>query len=87
MIFISVILIRAYQLFISPYIPPSCRYTPTCSAYALEMFPALCSARSSSSRMSHALCINVKFCNSYSSRYSSVFFIVPASTMLPGNVL
>ncbi|MBQ0088827.1 MAG: membrane protein insertion efficiency factor YidD [Prevotellaceae bacterium] len=28
--------IRAYQLFISPYLPPTCRYTPTCSQYAIE---------------------------------------------------
>ena len=30
------LLVRFYQLFISPLTPPSCRYTPTCSAYALE---------------------------------------------------
>ncbi|MBC7842608.1 MAG: membrane protein insertion efficiency factor YidD [Gemmatimonadaceae bacterium] len=29
-------LIRVYQLFISPIFPASCRYTPTCSAYAIE---------------------------------------------------
>ncbi|MGE4567741.1 MAG: membrane protein insertion efficiency factor YidD [Bacteroidales bacterium] len=29
-------LIRFYQLAISPHKPPTCRYTPTCSAYALE---------------------------------------------------
>ena len=28
--------IRFYQLAISPYIPPVCRYTPTCSAYSIE---------------------------------------------------
>ncbi|NLX35613.1 MAG: membrane protein insertion efficiency factor YidD [Chloroflexi bacterium] len=28
--------IRFYQRAISPYLPPSCRYTPTCSAYTLE---------------------------------------------------
>lgn len=28
--------IRFYQKFISPYTPPSCRFTPTCSAYAVE---------------------------------------------------
>ena len=27
---------RAYQLLISPVIPPHCRYSPSCSAYALE---------------------------------------------------
>ena len=29
-------LIRFYQQAISPYTPPSCRFTPTCSAYAME---------------------------------------------------
>ncbi|TNE58948.1 MAG: membrane protein insertion efficiency factor YidD [Alphaproteobacteria bacterium] len=29
-------LVRGYQIFISPLFPPSCRYEPTCSAYALE---------------------------------------------------
>jgi hypothetical protein len=29
-------LIRFYQYAISPYLPPSCRYTPTCSAYGIE---------------------------------------------------
>ncbi|MEL6535306.1 MAG: membrane protein insertion efficiency factor YidD [Bacteroidota bacterium] len=29
-------LVRVYQLVISPLFPPSCRYTPTCSAYAVE---------------------------------------------------
>lgn len=29
-------LIRFYQQGISPYFPPCCRYTPTCSQYALE---------------------------------------------------
>lgn len=28
--------IRGYQRHISPLSPPSCRYYPTCSAYALE---------------------------------------------------
>ena len=29
-------LVRFYQNSISPLTPPSCRYTPTCSQYALE---------------------------------------------------
>lgn len=29
-------LIRFYRKCISPYTPPSCRFTPTCSEYALE---------------------------------------------------
>ncbi|MEM6479404.1 MAG: membrane protein insertion efficiency factor YidD [Pseudomonadota bacterium] len=28
--------IRAYQLFVSPWLGSNCRYHPTCSAYALE---------------------------------------------------
>jgi hypothetical protein len=29
-------LIRGYQRFISPLIPPTCRFTPSCSAYAAD---------------------------------------------------
>lgn len=29
-------IIRFYQVAISPYLPASCRYTPTCSAYTYE---------------------------------------------------
>lgn len=29
-------LVRFYQLCISPLKPPSCRFTPTCSQYAIE---------------------------------------------------
>lgn len=36
LIFPLVLLIKFYQLCISPFTPPSCRYTPTCSQYALE---------------------------------------------------
>lgn len=28
--------IRFYQLLISPFLPPACRYQPTCSVYAAE---------------------------------------------------
>jgi len=28
--------IRGYQRFISPLTPPACRFTPTCSQYAVE---------------------------------------------------
>lgn len=31
-------LIKIYQWIISPVLGPSCRYTPTCSQYALEAF-------------------------------------------------
>ena len=36
LIFPLVVLIKFYQVCISPFTPPSCRYTPTCSQYALE---------------------------------------------------
>jgi putative membrane protein insertion efficiency factor len=29
-------IIRFYQKAISPWLPPACRYYPTCSAYAVE---------------------------------------------------
>ena len=31
-----IVLIKFYQYCISPFTPPACRYTPTCSQYALE---------------------------------------------------
>lgn len=30
------LLIRLYQIFVSPLLPKSCRFYPTCSEYALE---------------------------------------------------
>ncbi|MCH2023020.1 MAG: membrane protein insertion efficiency factor YidD [Saprospiraceae bacterium] len=34
--FLLIIVIKFYQLAISPILPSSCRYTPTCSSYSLE---------------------------------------------------
>ncbi len=31
-----ILLVRFYQICISPLKPPTCRFTPTCSAYAIE---------------------------------------------------
>lgn len=31
-----VMLLRGYKRFVSPLLPPSCRFTPTCSEYAIE---------------------------------------------------
>ncbi|MDA8422995.1 MAG: membrane protein insertion efficiency factor YidD [Nitrospiraceae bacterium] len=31
-------IIRFYRRFISPFLPQACRFTPTCSEYALEAF-------------------------------------------------
>ena len=33
---LAVLPVRVYQWTISPVLPPSCRFPPTCSAYALE---------------------------------------------------
>ncbi len=33
------LLIKGYQIFVSPFLRPACRFYPTCSAYAYE---ALC---------------------------------------------
>jgi len=31
-----VLLVRGYQVSLGPMLPPSCRYHPTCSVYAIE---------------------------------------------------
>ncbi|MBA2746614.1 MAG: membrane protein insertion efficiency factor YidD [Flavisolibacter sp.] len=33
-----ILLIRIYQLVISPWLGPKCRFTPTCSHYGIEAF-------------------------------------------------
>ncbi|MEO6356980.1 MAG: membrane protein insertion efficiency factor YidD [Ferruginibacter sp.] len=33
-----ILLIRLYQLIISPWLPSRCRFTPTCSHYGIEAF-------------------------------------------------
>lgn len=37
-IFPFIVLIKFYRVCISPYKPPTCRFTPTCSEYALQAF-------------------------------------------------
>jgi len=34
--YLFIFLVRFYQVVVSPLKPPTCRYTPTCSQYALE---------------------------------------------------
>lgn len=34
----AILIIKLYRKFISPLKPPCCRFTPTCSEYALEAF-------------------------------------------------
>jgi hypothetical protein len=36
--YIAMGLIRLYQLTLSPLLPPSCRFTPSCSHYGYEAF-------------------------------------------------
>ncbi|MBQ3041127.1 MAG: membrane protein insertion efficiency factor YidD [Clostridia bacterium] len=33
---ILIFLLKGYKKIISPILPPSCRFTPTCSEYAME---------------------------------------------------
>jgi uncharacterized protein len=33
---VMIAIVRGYKKYISPLIPPSCRFTPTCSEYAIE---------------------------------------------------
>ena len=34
--YLFILLVRFYQLMISPLLPPSCRHVPTCSQYTIE---------------------------------------------------
>ncbi|MCX7880691.1 MAG: membrane protein insertion efficiency factor YidD [Ignavibacteria bacterium] len=36
--YLFIALVRLYKLFISPLLPPSCRFYPTCSEYSIEAF-------------------------------------------------
>ena len=38
MTFVAMALIRVYQKLISPWLPPSCIYSPSCSSFALEAY-------------------------------------------------
>ncbi|WP_022853025.1 membrane protein insertion efficiency factor YidD [Thermodesulfatator atlanticus] len=35
---IALIIIKSYQIFVSPLFPSTCRFYPCCSQYALEVF-------------------------------------------------
>ena len=35
-VFILIAIVKIYQVAISPFFPNSCRFTPTCSTYAIE---------------------------------------------------
>ena len=34
--FFALKMVRAYKMVVSPWLPPACRFTPTCSDYAHE---------------------------------------------------
>jgi uncharacterized protein len=34
--FLFLNLLRIYKALLSPFLPPACRFTPTCSTYAME---------------------------------------------------
>lgn len=34
--FLIIAILRTYKAFLSPFLPPACRFTPTCSEYAME---------------------------------------------------
>ena len=36
--YIGIFFVKLYQKFISPLKPPCCRFSPTCSQYAIEAF-------------------------------------------------
>jgi putative membrane protein insertion efficiency factor len=36
--FFFIFIIRLYRRYISPLLPSACRFTPTCSEYAIEAF-------------------------------------------------
>lgn len=33
---LALVLLRGYKRFVSPLLPPACRFTPTCSVYMME---------------------------------------------------
>lgn len=35
---IAIVFLKTYKLLISPILPPTCRFYPTCSTYALDAF-------------------------------------------------
>lgn len=34
--FLIVDFLKLYKTYVSPFLPPSCRFTPTCSEYAMQ---------------------------------------------------
>ena len=38
---VMILMIKGYQILVSPMLPKTCRHTPTCSEYAIESIRAL----------------------------------------------
>jgi putative membrane protein insertion efficiency factor len=36
--YLAIFLVRLYQAALSPWFPPACRFTPTCSEYSVQAF-------------------------------------------------
>ncbi|MCW5961040.1 MAG: membrane protein insertion efficiency factor YidD [Pyrinomonadaceae bacterium] len=34
--FLVIEFLRLYKMWVSPFLPPACRFTPSCSTYAME---------------------------------------------------
>jgi len=50
-----VLLLRVYKRLVSPWLPPSCRYVPTCSEYAVEAVERYGAVRGSWKAMTRVL--------------------------------
>jgi uncharacterized protein len=35
---LAIVLVKFYRRWVSPMLPPACRFTPSCSQYSLEAF-------------------------------------------------
>ena len=58
-------IIRFYQKFISPHLPPMCRYYPTCSQYALDAIRIHGAAKGSLLAVGRLLRCNILFPGGY----------------------
>ena len=50
-------LVRGYQLLVSPLLPQSCRYFPSCSAYGLTALPRFGLVRGSYQTVHRIVCL------------------------------
>ena len=52
---VFILLVRLYRACLSPYLPQACRFTPTCSEYAIESLHAHGAIRGSARAMRRLL--------------------------------